>query len=262
MKDTFGFVLSNDRVAETLYIMRLCAPEVASTVEPGQFVQMEMPGLDAHILRRPFSIFAADPHEGTIDILYQVVGSATEYMTFWREGFSARLLGPLGNTWSPPTDAQRVLLVGGGVGAAPLFMLYEKLAQADLETDVILGATTKANLVCFERYCAVCGKQPLCSTDDGTFGEAGFCTPLVERALAEAQNEGASYDYVAICGPEPLMKSASSYALAAQVSCEVSLEKRMACGIGACLSCVVDTTSGKARVCADGPIFNAGEIVW
>ena len=151
-------------------------------------------------------------------------------------------------------------------GASP-----EELTAAGIATDAILGAYTIDALVARERYGAVLGCEPACSTDDGTYGRAGFCTPLVEEALAAAAAEGAPYDYVACCGPEPLMKIVAGMADAAGVFCEVSMERRMACGVGACLvcacdmaclSCVVDTTAGKRRACVDGPVFCASEVVW
>ena len=154
------------------------------------------------------------------------------------------------------------LIVAGGVGSAPLYPLAEELTAAGVATDAILGASTIDASVARERYGAVLGCEPACSTDDGTYGRAGFCTPLVEEALAAAAAEGAPYDYVACCGPEPLMKIVAGMADAAGVFCEVSMERRMACGVGACLSCVVDTTAGKRRACVDGPVFCASEVVW
>ena len=148
------------------------------------------------------------------------------------------------------------------MGAAPLFMLCERIAASEASVDVVLGAQTKDALVCRERYAALLGGEPRCATDDGTYGRAGFCTSLVEEALAAAAEEGSPYDYVAVCGPEPLMKIVAGLAADAGVRCEVSMEKRMACGIGACLSCVVDTVDGKKRACVDGPVFDARKVVW
>lgn len=262
MKDHKAIVIANDQVEDSLYIMQLSAQELSNSILGGNFVHMEMPGLDAHILRRPFSIYSADAEEGTVDILYQVVGSATAYMTTWKRGFETKMIGPIGNHWAPPKDARRALLVGGGVGAAPLFMLCESLLADGVKVDVVLGAASKSKLVCLDRYSSLAGIEPMCATDDGTFGTPGFCTSLAEQAIEDAASNGDQYDYMAVCGPEPLMRIASSYGLDAGILTEASLEKRMACGIGACLSCVVDTKDGKARVCADGPIFNAGDLTW
>ena len=255
-------IISNEKVGSRLYLMRVEAPEIAADLQPGQFVHMKVPRMEAHILRRPFSVYACNVADGTLDILYQVVGFGTDHMTSLVEGEVCELIGPVGATWNPP-DQGRCLLVGGGVGAAPLFMLCETLAASpSVSVDVVLGAQTKDSLVCLGRYTELLGEEPRCATDDGSYGRSGFCTSLVEEALSSSSESGAPYDYVAVCGPEPLMKIVAGMAADAQVRCEVSMEKRMACGIGACLSCVVDTTEGKKRACVDGPVFDAQKVVW
>lgn len=272
LSDYRAAVLSNERATETLYVMELAidapgggeAPEggLAGCIQPGQFVHMSIPTLDSHILRRPFSVYAADPVSGNIEILYQVVGEGTAEMIRWKAGQQTTMIGPIGHGWHAPENARRALLVGGGVGAAPLFMLCKQLIERGVQVDVVLGAATKEALVCRGRYEDVCGCPPACSTDDGTFGREGFCTSLVEEAVARAVDQAQPYDYGAVCGPEPLMRIASKTMTDAGIPCQVSMERRMACGIGACLSCVVDTTSGKKRSCVDGPVFNASEVVW
>ncbi|HIS39880.1 MAG TPA: dihydroorotate dehydrogenase electron transfer subunit [Candidatus Aphodovivens avistercoris] len=259
--DETARILENRQVGPRLWLLRLAAPQLAAAIRPGQFVHMRVPRMEAHILRRPFSVYAADADAGEVEILYQVVGFGTDHMTALEPGEECALLGPVGAVWNPPARG-RCLLVGGGVGAAPLFMLCQQIAASEAQADVVLGAQTEAALVCRERYAEVLGAEPACATDDGTYGRAGFCTSLVEEALAAAQKEGAPYDYVAVCGPEPLMKIVAGLAEAADVRCEVSMEKRMACGIGACLSCVVNTVDGKKRACVDGPVFDARKVVW
>ena len=125
----------------------------------------------------------------------------------------------------------------------------------------MLGAQTADALVCLKRYEQLLSRDVRVATDDGTFGREGFCTSLVEEALA-AGVDGKPYQYVACCGPEPLMKIVAGQAAGAGVPCQISLEKRMACGVGACLSCVVDTVDGKKRSCVDGPVFDAEKVVW
>lgn len=264
-------ILTNVEVGPHLYVMSFEAPHIARAAKPGQFIHMKVPGMDDHILRRPFGVYATDADEGVVDALYQVVGAGTSHMTTLAAGEVAELIGPVGRGWNAPEGAKRVLIVGGGVGAVPLYMLCEQLLAAGVRTEVVLGAQTEAALVCRGRYEELLGAAAgesvsetslLCATDDGSFGRAGFCTSLVEEALDAAKAAGEPYDYVAVCGPEPLMKIVASLAKDAGVFCEVSLEKRMACGVGACLSCVVDTTSGKKRACVDGPVFKAEEVVW
>lgn len=255
-------IVSNVQVGPRLYLMVLESPEIAASVGPGQFVHMKVPRMDDHILRRPFSIYAANPAAGTVDILYQVVGFGSDHMTALEPGLTAELIGPVGTGWAAPADATRALIVAGGVGAAPLFMFTEELIARGVQVDVVLGAQTEAALTCRSRYEQLLGCCPACATDDGSFGRAGFCTSLVEEALAKASAAGAPYDFLAVCGPEPLMKIVARMAAEAGVPAQVSMEKRMACGVGACLSCVVDTVDGKKRACVDGPVFDAQKVVW
>lgn len=255
-------VLANRQVGPNLFLMEVRAPQIAASALPGQFVHVRVPGMEAHILRRPLGIYSCDAQAGSFDMLYQVVGFGTDRMTALAPGAEVEAIGPIGRGWAVPEGARRALVVGGGVGAAPLYMLTEQLVSRGVDVTAVLGSQTSAMLVFNERYEQALGCAPLCSTDDGSFGHAGFCTPLVESALAEAAEEGRPFDYVACCGPEPLMRLVAAMAAEAGVPCQVSMEKRMACGVGACLSCVVDTVGGKCRACVDGPVFDAQEVVW
>jgi dihydroorotate dehydrogenase electron transfer subunit len=260
-------MVSNEPVGPRLHLMALESPKIAAAVLPGQFVHMKVPGAEQHILRRPFSVYAADSNRGILEILYQEIGSLTRFMPSIVEG-EFETIGPVGNGWSGERrfsegSATHALLVGGGVGAAPLFMLAQALHAKGCPTDVVLGAQTFDALVARTRYQQAMGVEPCCATDDGSYGRAGFCTSLVEERLADGcLIDGAPYDYLAVCGPEPLMRIVANMGCSHGVYTEVSMEKRMACGIGACLSCVVDTTGGKRRSCVDGPVFDASEIVW
>ena len=261
-------IVENEHVGPRLHLMVLESPAICEAITPGQFVHMKVPGAPDHVLRRPFSIYGRDTQVSTIDILYQEVGSLTRFMPSLCAGTSVEMIGPIGNTWSGMKrfvegTCTHALLVGGGVGAAPLYLLTESLALAGCKLDVVLGAQTFDALVARERYTRLLGCEPQCATDDGSYGRAGFCTSLVEERLEQgAIADGKPYDYLAVCGPEPLMKIVAGMGEKAGVYAEVSMEKRMACGVGACLSCVVDTVGGKRRSCVDGPIFDAADIVW
>lgn len=255
-------LLTNEEAGCNIWLMTVKAPLIAATAQPGQFVHVRIPGMEAHLLRRPLGVYAADAEAGTVDMMYQVLGFGTDHMTTLAPGDAVELIGPVGRGWQPPEGCERALVVAGGVGSAPLYPLVEELVARGVEVTSILGASTMEALVARERYGEALGCEPACSTDDGTFGRAGFCTPLVEEALAEAAAAGAPYDYVACCGPEPLMRLVAAMAEDAGVFCEVSMERRMACGVGACLSCVVDTVDGKRRACVDGPVFPSTEVVW
>ena len=260
-------IVSNVCVGPRLHVMVLKAPQISATVKPGQFIHMKIPGFEEHILRRPFSVYAADHDAQTIEVLYQEVGSLTRKMPAI-EGCDVQIIGPIGNTWSAMRRyddgfCTHALIVGGGVGAAPLFMMTEELNARNCALDVVLGAQTFDALVARDRYTRMLGREPFCATDDGSYGRAGFCTSLVQELLANGCSlDGKEYDYLAVCGPEPLMKIVADMGAQSHVYTEISMEKRMACGVGACLSCVVDTVDGKLRSCVDGPIFDAAKVVW
>ena len=250
-------IVANEHLDGRLYLMTLSAPRIAGAVRPGQFVHLRVPGMANHILRRPFGVYDRDVQEGTIDVLYQVVGHGTKHMTGLAAGGDLRSLGPLGRGWMQFDGVQRALVVAGGAGAAPLYLFAQQLVDAGAAVDVVLGAQTKGGLVMRQRFADLLGTEPACSTDDGTYGTEGFATVPAEQLLAANR-----YDAVYCCGPEPLMRAVARLAAEAGVACQVSLEKRMACGIGACLSCIVETTEGRKRSCVDGPVFPAEKVVW
>lgn len=265
-------LLSNEQLGPKLYLMKLESPVIAGKILPGQFVHMRIPGMPDHILRRPFSVYSWDAQAGTIDVLYQTVGFGTDHLTTVAPGTpygnAIELVGPIGNVWGPMNPdagivSKKALIVAGGAGAPAVFELAKQLKDVGREVEVVLGAASKDALVCLARYEEMLGKPVLAATDDGSFGRAGFCTSLVEEELAKNSEPGfIAYDYVATCGPAPLMRIVADLAAQAGVYCEVSMERRMACGVGACLSCVVDTVDGKRRACVDGPIFDAKKVIW
>lgn len=248
-------VLSNDRVAEGVGLIVLEAPRCAQAVQPGQFVHLRVATGADIILRRPFSVHRATDER--IEILYQVLGAGTLRLAEKPAGdTSMDLVGPLGNGWRIPEAAAHALLVAGGLGAAPLGMLAEKLAQRGVAVTVAQGAPTASRLVARELFERVARRVEV-ATDDGSAGERGFVTGPVERLLASG-----TFDVVYTCGPEIMERRVAGLAVGAGVACQVSLERLMACGIGACLSCVVSTRDGLRRACVDGPVFDAEEVVW
>lgn len=248
-------VVANDRITQGVGLIVLRAPQCARLVKPGQFVHLRVATGADIVLRRPFSIHRA--YDDRIEILYQILGQGTLRLAEKTVGDeSMDLVGPLGHGWQIPDGISHALLVAGGLGAAPLGMLAEALAAQGVAVTVAQGAPTAARLVgrgLFEQV----ARRVEVATDDGSAGERGFVTGPVERLLAEE-----AFDLVYACGPEAMQRAIVARAAAAGVDCQVSLERLMACGIGACLSCVVTTTSGLKRACVDGPVFSAGEVVW
>ncbi|MDO8964837.1 MAG: dihydroorotate dehydrogenase electron transfer subunit [Coriobacteriia bacterium] len=247
-------VLANDRVTEGVGLIALRAPRIAATVRPGQFVHLRISTGADFILRRPFSVHRAAGER--LEILYQVLGRGTRELAGIERGAVMDAIGPLGTGWEVGDDAAHVLLVAGGLGAAPLGMLAEQLAARGVAVSVALGAPTASRLVARELLESVARRVEV-ATDDGSAGERGFVTVVSERLMREDRP-----DLVCVCGPEVMARAVVGQASDAGVACKVSLERLMACGVGACLSCVVTTVSGRKRACCDGPVFDAKEVCW
>lgn len=248
-------VVANDRVAPGVGLIRLRAPRCAADVLPGQFVHLRVGSGSSTILRRPFSVHRAFGDE--IEILYQVLGAGTLMLAEKAAGDeSMDLVGPLGHGWDVVDGASHALIVTGGLGAAPLGMLAEQLAERGTAVVVAMGAPTSERLVARSSYERVARRVEV-ATDDGSAGERGFVTAVTQRLL-----DTETFDVVYVCGPEVMQRIVAAQAAAAGVRCQVSLERLMACGIGACLSCVVSTREGLKRACVDGPVFDAEEVAW
>jgi dihydroorotate dehydrogenase electron transfer subunit len=247
-------VVRNERVAEGVGLLALHAPRIAAAVRPGQFVHLRIATGSDFLLRRPFSVHGVAGE--TVEILYQVLGRGTRELSERVADDWMDAVGPLGHGWSVPEGAAHALLVAGGLGAAPLGMLAERLAASGVAVSVAQGAPTAARLVARDRFERVARRVEV-ATDDGSAGEHGFVTRVSEGLLAEDRP-----DVVYVCGPEAMARAVAAQAAAAGVPCQVSLERLMACGIGACLSCVVTTKTGRKRACLDGPVFDAEEVCW
>jgi len=252
-------IVYNRRIIPTaeLYEMRLRISEAAGNVMPGQFVMIDCAGSTS--LRRPISI--ADSDNEFIRICYDVRGNGTENMSRMAEGSSVDVLAPLGHGFTC-YEGKKALLIGGGIGIYPLLPLarfYGGNAQA-------LFGFRSASIINFTDEFIACGSGCEVITDDGSSGRKGFVTELAEEHLAEG-----GFDIIYVCGPKPMMAAVAKLASRYNVKCEVSMEERMACGIGACYGCVCKTmfksnegVTGEKykRVCKDGPVFDAEEIIW
>ena len=247
-------VVRNERVAEGVGLLVLGAPRIAATVRPGQFIHLRVSVGADFLLRRPFSVHRVAG--GSIEILYQVLGRGTRALSERVSGDVMDAIGPLGRGWRVPEGAAHALLVAGGLGAAPLGMLAECLAERGVAVSVAQGAPTAERLVAHELFEHVARRVEV-ATDDGSAGERGLVTAASLRLLGDD-----TPDVVYSCGPEAMSRAVAAQALSAGVPCQVSLERLMACGVGACLSCVVTTTDGRKRACVDGPVFDATEVCW
>lgn len=254
-------VVSNVPIAPMpteIYALTIRAPKLAQTIRPGQFVNIAVPGNAMSLLRIPLSIAASDPEQGLVEIWYAVVGEGTRRLSEMGSGASSDLLGPGGKGWTVPEGCKRALLVAGGIGVPPVLCLArQELFPRGIEFDVCVGAATSSALVGIDEFCSVGAGDVRICTDDGSEGYHGFCTDPASELLSSK-----AYDYVATCGPEPMMAKVAAAAAAAGVACEASLERMMSCGFGACSTCAVETTSGMKGACMCGPVFDAKEVVW
>lgn len=233
---------------EHYFSLVLQHPERLPQMEPGQFVEVEVPDEKGVFLRRPISIHDVDPERATLSLLVQTVGKGTRRLSRLEPGATLNLVYPLGHGFTPV--AGNVLLVGGGAGMAPLLFLARRLASQGAKPTVLLGGRIADRIPIRDRYEA--WAHVGYATEDGSLGEKGLVTQHSLFAL--------SYDHIYTCGPTPMMKAVARSARERGIDCELSLENLMACGLGACLCCVCDTDAGHRCVCKQGPVFRADEL--
>lgn len=241
-------VIANRRLTHKTFVMTLQGDTGAIT-SPGQFVNVAIPG---KYLRRPISICDYSHERGEITLLYDVVGEGTVAMSAMKPGDSVNLLNGLGNGFSTDTGAKRPLLLGGGIGCAPLLGLARALKLKGTAPVAILGYNTEADSFGMERWFEEIGVEAYIATVDGTAGTKGFVTDVIRE-------KGIKGDYFHACGPMPMLKA---LCLGLDIPGEVSIESRMGCGFGACVCCSVETADGVKRICKDGPVFRKEELLW
>ncbi len=237
------------------------APEVAGTARPGQFLHVRIPNLPSSALRRPFSICQVRADE--VELLYKCVGAGTDALARLAAGTRVSLLGPLGNGFPPLPEGRRPLLVGGGYGVAPLLFLASRLPRAAL---LFAGGRSRSDLLLRAEFEAL-GWGSRWTTEDGSFGQQGRVTDALDRWHAEAGEAECRSAALFVCGPDGLLRAVGERAVRWDCPAWLSLDKHMGCGIGACLACVQalrnpDGSTRIGRVCREGPVFEAREIVW
>jgi len=245
-------VAANERFSESLFCLKLTCEEPLPEMRPGQFVEVRVDGSGKVFLRRPISIHFVDRQRNELWLLIQMVGEGTRQLSQLQPGDLVNVLLPLGNGFSPVgKEGERVLLVGGGVGIAPLLEYGKYLKENGAQPVFLLGAKSENGFVelpLFEQYGPV-----YLTTEDGSRGERGFVT---QHSILSRER----FDRISVCGPGPMMKAVGRFALKGNIPCEVSLENRMACGLGACLCCVEQTVRGNVCVCQEGPVFDIREL--
>jgi dihydroorotate dehydrogenase electron transfer subunit len=254
-----AIVLAHEEASADYRVLTLRAPELAAGVRPGQFVHVRVPNLDGAVLRRPFSVFTAEG-DG-FSILYKRVGRGTNAMQGLKPGDPIDVLGPLGNGFPLNRHGTFPLLVAGGYGVAPLFFLAQRLTSPGL---LLVGGATGDHVLLVDRFQAI-GWSVEVATEDGSLGEKGRVTVLLDRWLAQHQANDAPPEAYA-CGPDGMLRAVGSRAQSGGWNAWLSLDQHMGCGVGACLACVHRLrrkgTTAWGRVCKDGPVFESREIVW
>lgn len=248
-------VRSNEQLNYQNNLLKVTPADNATLVDmyPGQFVQILADNSPKTFLRRPISVNYVDKEKNEMWLLIQQVGEGTKKICEKTEGDTINIVYPLGNTFTTPDKEGRILLVGGGVGTAPMLFLGSRLSEQGYKPDFLLGGRSERDLLQLDEFAKY--GDVYCTTEDGTKGDKGYVT----NHSALQQNK---YDFIYTCGPKPMMVAVAQYAHSNNIECEVSLENLMACGFGACLCCIEETVRGNICTCTEGPVFNIKELKW
>ncbi|MGI8775138.1 MAG: dihydroorotate dehydrogenase electron transfer subunit [Actinomycetota bacterium] len=261
-----GEVLSHKKYGEQYHSLTIVAPEIGERVRPGQFVNVRCGEGRSNILRRPFSVYRVHKRGGwasTIELVFDVKGPGTRYLSQLRGHAGVDLIGPLGRGFSFPKRRAHCLLIGGGIGAAPLFFLADELRNDGHRVDVLLGARSSGLLLSSidaRRLASVCRL----TTEDGSVGIQGRVTDIMSEMIEKCATE-----VVYTCGPHPMLEAVTRVALQHKIPVQVAVEELMACGYGVCMTCVMPLEGNKKdeevvykRSCTEGPVFNGASVLW
>ncbi len=247
-------VNSVEALSDKHVLIKLTDDKPLPEMLPGQFVEVRVDNSPSTFLRRPISINNVDHDRNELWLLVAAVGDGTRQLQKLQKGDRLNCMLPLGNSFTMPTDsAQKVLLVGGGVGVAPLLYFGKRIKAMGGEPTFLLGARSAKDVLERELFEQV--GRVFITTEDGSEGEKGFVTN--HSILAQEH-----FDRISTCGPKPMMMAVARYAFKNDIECEVSLENKMACGVGACLCCVEKTVEGNKCVCKEGPVMNIKKLTW
>jgi dihydroorotate dehydrogenase electron transfer subunit len=256
MKRLEAKILSNEKIQEEFYRISAASSYLAKKSKPGQFVEVKCSAGSDPLLRRPLGVHRI--RGNSVELLYKVIGKGTEALSHMKKGDILDVIGPLGNGFAIRENAGAIL-VAGGHGVAPLLFLAEQLMRTRRHVQVFIGAKTKKHVLCAKEFKQI-GCELSIATEDGSMGHKGFVTDLLRKNLATGNRQPAT---IYACGPVGMLRAVSEIAQKRGVACQVSLEEKMACGVGVCLGCPVKIKGqGYKMVCKDGPVFNAGDVAW
>lgn len=248
-------VTAVEHINEKYVLIKLTHSDPLPEMEPGQFVEVRVDGSPTTFLRRPISINNVDASRNELHLLVAAIGDGTRKLAQLKKGETLNVMLPLGNGFTMPQDrTKKHLLVGGGVGVAPLLYLGNKIKETGGEATFLLGARTAKDLLMIDEFRQA--GRVFVTTEDGSEGEKEFVT---NHSILSKEK----FDMISTCGPKPMMMAVARYAKAADTECEVSLENKMACGLGACLCCVEKTQDkGNVCICTEGPVINSKRLEW
>lgn len=246
-------VTQNIKLHDNYVLLKMTHDQPLPEMVPGQFAEIRVDGSPSTFLRRPISINFVDKNANEVWFLVQLIGEGTRKLATLVCNDLVNVVLPLGNGFTLPETVATPLLVGGGVGTAPMLMLGAAMKEQGIKPTFLLGARSATDLLQLDEFKAL--GDLYVTTEDGTMGEKGYVT---QHTLLVNGN----FDAIYTCGPKPMMVAVAAYAKKHNITCEVSLENTMACGIGACLCCVENTKKGHLCVCTEGPVFNTTQLLW
>ncbi|HIY35412.1 MAG TPA: dihydroorotate dehydrogenase electron transfer subunit [Candidatus Paraprevotella stercorigallinarum] len=246
-------VVSSETPRPGYVLLKLTDSKPLPPMCPGQFAELKVSGSETTFLRRPISINNVVEEKNEVWFLIHAVGDGTRRLAELGAGDTLNVVMPLGRGFTFPEKGENMLLVGGGVGTAPLLYMGKKMCEAGMRPVFLLGGRTAGDLMQLDLFRAY--GDVYVTTEDGSMGEKGFVT---QHSILSQM----TFNRIATCGPKPMMQAVARYARSVNAECEVSLENMMACGVGACLCCVENTTEGHLCVCKEGPVFNINRLLW
>ena len=251
-------LLKKEMLIDGIYKFSVKSPEIANSARAGQFLEIKVSETGEPFLRRPISIYNIDKENGIVEFIFQVKGRGTEILADRKIGDLIDIMGPLGFGGFKVQEYNNVAIIGGGIGTYPLYELVKEL-KGKANLNVYLGFRDKSLVTCEKEFEEIGLNKLVVTTDDGSYKEKGYAIDFMKKDIEEHK-----VDMIFACGPLPMLKAVRAYAIENNIPCQISLEERMGCGIGACLGCAVKVISGTepryGHVCKEGPVFNAADV--
>ena len=251
-------LLKKEMLIDGIYKFSVKSPEIANSARAGQFLEIKVSETGEPFLRRPISIYNIDKENGIVEFIFQVKGRGTEILAERKIGDLIDIMGPLGFGGFKVQEYNNVAIIGGGIGTYPLYELVKEL-KGKANLNVYLGFRDKSLVTCEKEFEEIGLNKLVVTTDDGSYKEKGYAIDFMKKDIEEHK-----VDMIFACGPLPMLKAVRAYAIENNIPCQISLEERMGCGIGACLGCAVKVISGEepryGHVCKEGPVFNAADV--